>query len=143
MRHLVARMQPESSYINGLAKTERLEKPSKIKGLAYPCNNAPPEQNVRTAAVVLILQPRFGRSARQEVPSMTDVNEAEGWAKGLDELAGRLAPRLGRGGPRRRALGALRGGLAPLGRQKRGALAGGGGGRTPGGGGGFLGPVRG
>ena len=33
-------MQPESSYINGLAKTEGLEKPGKIKGLAYPCNNA-------------------------------------------------------------------------------------------------------
>src|SRR5690349_17045963 len=45
--HLVARMQPESTYINGLAKTECLEKPSKIKGLAYPCNNAPmiPELN--------------------------------------------------------------------------------------------------
>src|ERR1700761_8891210 len=39
-RHLVARMQPESSYINGLMKTERLEKLARIKGLAYPCNNA-------------------------------------------------------------------------------------------------------
>src|SRR4051812_29189787 len=142
MRHLVARMQPESSYINGLAKTERLEKPSKIKGLAYPCNNAPPEQNVRTAAVVLILQPRFGRSARQEVPSMTDVNEAEGWAKGLDELAGGVAPGVGGGGPRRRLLAHPRGLLAPSGRKDGWQLAEAAGDRAPDGMRDFLSRVR-
>ena len=49
---------------------------------------------------------------------MTDVSEAEGWAKGLDELAGRLGPRFGRVEPRRRLLAYLRGLLAPLGRKK-------------------------
>ena len=46
---------------------------------------------------------------------MTDVNEAEGWARGLDELADRLAPRFGRVEPRRRALAYLRGLPAPAG----------------------------
>src|SRR3954454_21812474 len=79
----------------------------------------------------LVLQPRFGRSARQEVPGMTDVNEAEGWAKGLDELAGRLAPRFGRVEPRRRLLAYLRGLLAPLGRKNGWQLAEAAGDRTP------------
>jgi len=35
---------------------------------------------------------------------MTNVSEAEGWARDLDELADRLAPRFGRVEPRRRAL---------------------------------------
>src|SRR3954469_14683322 len=39
---------------------------------------------------------------------MTDVNEAEEWAKGLGELAGRLTPRFKRVEPRRRALAYLR-----------------------------------
>src|SRR3954451_24223648 len=39
-QHLVARMQPESSYISGLAEIGCLEKVSKIKDLPYPCNNA-------------------------------------------------------------------------------------------------------
>ena len=85
--------------------------------------------NVPTnARFALVLQPRFGRSARQEVPGMTDVNEAEGWARGLDELAGRLAPRFGRVEPRRRALAYLRGLLGAPGAQER-LAAGRGGGR--------------
>src|SRR3954466_10414657 len=79
----------------------------------------------------LILQPRFGRSAREEVPSMTDVNEAEGWAKGLDELAARLAARFGRVEPRRRLLAYLRGLLAPLARKNGWQLAEAAGDRTP------------
>src|SRR4051812_12605199 len=90
----------------------------------------------------LVLQPRFGRSARQEVPSMTDVNEAEGWAKGLDELAGRLAPRFGRVEPRRRLLAYLRGLLAPLGRKNGWRLAEAAGDRTPDGMQDFLGRMR-
>ncbi len=43
---------------------------------------------------------------------MTDVSEAEGWAKGLDEVMARLAPRFVRVEPRRRALVYLRGLLA-------------------------------
>src|SRR3954466_9746641 len=87
-----------------------------------------PSTNAQSA---LVLQPPFGRSARQEVPSMTDVNEAEGWAKGLDELAGRLAPRFGRVEPRRRLLAYLRGLLAPLGRKNGWQLAEAAGDRTP------------
>ena len=45
---------------------------------------------------------------------MTDVNEAKGWARALDELMGRLGPRFGRVEPRRRALAYLRGLLAPV-----------------------------
>src|SRR5689334_24960694 len=71
----------------------------------------------------LVLQPRFDRSARQEGPGMTNVSEAEGWARGLDELADRLAPRFGRVEPRRRALAYLRGRLAPQGRQNGRPLA--------------------
>jgi SRSO17 transposase len=62
---------------------------------------------------------------------MTDVNEAEGWAKGLDELAGRLAPRFGRVEPRRRLLAYLRGLLAPLARKNGWQLAEAAGDRTP------------
>src|SRR4051812_37350517 len=62
---------------------------------------------------------------------MTDVNEAEGWAKGLDEVAGRLAPRFGRVEPRRRLLAYLRGLLAPLGRKNGWQLAEAAGDRTP------------
>src|SRR3954453_23485740 len=46
--HFVARMQPESTYINRLAKTECLEKPSKVRGLAYPCNNAEARYRTRS-----------------------------------------------------------------------------------------------
>ena len=54
---------------------------------------------------------------------MTDVNEVEGWAHGLDELAQRLAPRFARVEPRRRLLAYLRGLLAPLGRKNGWQLA--------------------
>jgi SRSO17 transposase len=62
---------------------------------------------------------------------MTDVNEAEGWARGLDELAGRLAPRFARVEARRRASAYLRGLLAPLGRKNGWQLAEAAGDRTP------------
>ena len=90
----------------------------------------------------LILQPRFGRSVRQEVPSMTDVNEAKGWARTLDELMGRLGPRFGRVEPRRRALAYLRGLLAPVERKNGWQLAEAAGDRTPDGMRDFLGRVR-
>src|SRR4051794_17855290 len=62
---------------------------------------------------------------------MMDANEAEGWARSLDELAERLAPRFGRVEPRRRALAYLRGLLAPLGRKNGWQLAEAAGDRTP------------
>src|SRR4051812_1553199 len=62
---------------------------------------------------------------------MTDVSEAEGWARGLDEVVARLAPRFGRVEPRRRASAYLRGLLAPLGRKNGWQLAGAAGDRTP------------
>src|SRR5436190_6760269 len=54
---------------------------------------------------------------------MTDVSEAAGWARGLDEVMARLAPRFGRVEPRRRALAYLRGLLAPVGRKNGWQLA--------------------
>ena len=54
---------------------------------------------------------------------MTDVNEAKGWARALDELMGRLGPRFGRVEPRRRALAYLRGLLAPVERKNGWQLA--------------------
>ena len=62
---------------------------------------------------------------------MTDVSEAEGWARGLDEVMARLAPRFGRVEPRRRALAYLRGLLAPVGRKNGWQLAEAAGDRTP------------
>jgi SRSO17 transposase len=73
---------------------------------------------------------------------MTDVSEAEGWARGLDELAERLAPRFKRVEPRRRALAYLRGLLAPLGRKNGWQLAEAAGDRTPDGMQDFLGRMR-
>ena len=73
---------------------------------------------------------------------MTDVNEAEGWARGLDELAVRLAPRFGRVEARRRAVAYLRGLLAPVGRKNGWQLAGAAGDRTPDGVQDFLGRMR-
>src|SRR3954468_20737241 len=90
----------------------------------------------------LVLQPRFGRSVRQEVSSMTDVSEAKGWARALDELMGRLGPRFGRVEPRRRALASLRGLLAPVGRKNGWQLAEAAGDRTPDGMRDFLGRMR-
>src|SRR6476619_7734845 len=62
---------------------------------------------------------------------MTNVSEAEGWARGLDELADRLVPRFGRVEPRRRALAYLRGLLAPLGRKNGWQLSDAAGDRAP------------
>jgi SRSO17 transposase len=73
---------------------------------------------------------------------MTDVNEAEGWARGLDELADRLAPRFKRVEPRRRASAYPRGLLAPLGRKNGWQLAEAAGDRTPDGMQDFLGRMR-
>jgi SRSO17 transposase len=73
---------------------------------------------------------------------MTDVNEAEGWARGLDELADRLAPRFKRVEPRRRASAYLRGLLAPVGRKNGWQLAEAAGDRTPDGMQDFLGRMR-
>src|ERR671938_1592608 len=73
---------------------------------------------------------------------MTDVSEAEGWARGLDELAGRLTPRFKRVEPRRRALAYLRGLLAPVGRKNGWQLAEAAGDRTPDGGQDFLSRMR-
>ena len=73
---------------------------------------------------------------------MTDVSEAEGWARGLDELAARLAPRFGRAEPRRRALAYLRGLLAPVERKNGWQLAEAAGDATPDGMQDFLGRMR-
>ena len=73
---------------------------------------------------------------------MTDVSEAEGWARGLDELAGRLAPRFGRAEPRRRVLAYLRGLLAPVERKNGWQLAEAAGEATPDGMQDFLSRVR-
>jgi SRSO17 transposase len=62
---------------------------------------------------------------------MTDVSEAEGWVRGLDELAERLAPRLVRAAARRRAAAYLRGLLAPVERKNGWQLAEAAGDRTP------------
>src|SRR3954463_5633655 len=62
---------------------------------------------------------------------MTDVSEAEGWARGLDEVVARLAPRFGRIEPRRRAAAYPRGLLGPFGGKNGGQLAEAAGDRTP------------
>jgi SRSO17 transposase len=73
---------------------------------------------------------------------MMDASEAEGWARGLDGLAGRLAPRFGRVEPRRRLLAYLRGLLAPVERKNGWQLAEAAGDRTPDGMQDFLGRMR-
>ena len=73
---------------------------------------------------------------------MMHVSEAEGWARGLDRLADRLAPRFGRVEPRRRALAYLRGLLAPVERKNGWQLAEAAGDRTPDGVQDFLGRMR-
>src|SRR3954462_15348151 len=73
---------------------------------------------------------------------MTDVNEAKGWARALDELMGWLGPRFGRVEPRRRALAYLRGLLAPVERKNGWQLAEAAGDRTPDGMQDFLGRMR-
>src|SRR3982751_3752276 len=73
---------------------------------------------------------------------MTDVNEAKGWARALEELMGRLGRRCGGVEPRRRALAYLRGLLAPVERKNGWQLAEAAGDRTPDGMQDFLGRMR-
>src|ERR671916_2698867 len=73
---------------------------------------------------------------------MAAMDEAADWARGLDELAERIAPRFGRAEPRRRALAYLRGLLAPLGRKNGWRLAEAAGDATPDGVQDFLSRVR-
>ncbi len=54
---------------------------------------------------------------------MTTKRDVCGWAAGLDEVAGRIAPRFGRAEPRRRAGAYLRGLLAPVERKNGWQLA--------------------
>ncbi len=54
---------------------------------------------------------------------MTSVEEVADWARGLDEVAERIAPRFDRAEPRRRARAYLRGLIAPLGRKNGWQLA--------------------
>ncbi len=54
---------------------------------------------------------------------MTSERDVHGWATGLDEVAGRIAPWFGRAEPRRRAGAYLRGLLAPVGRKNGWQLA--------------------
>jgi SRSO17 transposase len=62
---------------------------------------------------------------------MAVTDDAVGWARGLDELAERIAPRFGRKEPRRRARAYLRGLLAPVERKNGWQLAEAAGDRTP------------
>jgi hypothetical protein len=62
---------------------------------------------------------------------MAGLEEAKGWAHGLDELAARIAPRFGRVEPRRRVLAYLKGLLAPIERKNGWQLAEVAGDRTP------------
>ena len=73
---------------------------------------------------------------------MVNVSEAEGWARGLDGLAQRLAPRFARVEVRRRASAYLRGLLAPLGRKNGWQLAEAAGDRAPNGMQDFLSRMR-
>ena len=54
---------------------------------------------------------------------MTTVRDVEGWARGLDAVVDRIAPRFGRVEPRRRARAYLRGLLAPVERKNGWQLA--------------------
>src|SRR3712207_4876154 len=57
-----------------------------------------------SGAATLVLQPGLSVVlVSGEVPRMTSAQEALGWARGLDEVAERIAPRFGRAEPRRRA----------------------------------------
>jgi SRSO17 transposase len=74
--------------------------------------------------------------------SMVDTGDVGGWARGLDELVGRIAPRFGRVEPRRRARAYLAGLLAPVERKNGWQLAEAAGDRTPDGVQDFLGRMR-
>src|SRR6187402_2765055 len=54
---------------------------------------------------------------------MAAMDDARGWAAGLDELASRIAPRFLRAEPRRRAAAYLKGRLAPMERKNGWQLA--------------------
>lgn len=54
---------------------------------------------------------------------MTTQSDVQGWATGLDEVVGRIAPRFVRAEPRRRAAAYLRGLLAPVERKNGWQLA--------------------
>lgn len=62
---------------------------------------------------------------------MAGMEEVEGWARGLDELAARIGAHFGRVEPRRRVLAYLRGLLAPMKRKNGWQLAEAAGDRTP------------
>jgi SRSO17 transposase len=62
---------------------------------------------------------------------MTTRAEVRDWARGLDELVARLAPRFGRVEPRRRARAYLAGLMAPVPRKNGWQLAEAAGDRTP------------
>src|ERR671929_315180 len=57
------------------------------------------------------------------VPGMMTRADAARWARGLDEVVGRIAPRFARAEPRRRASAYLRGLLAPVERKNGWQLA--------------------
>ena len=65
------------------------------------------------------------------VPGMVTQADAVRWARGLDEVVGRIAPRFVRAEPRRRAAAYLRGLLAPVERKNGWQLAETAGDRTP------------
>jgi hypothetical protein len=73
---------------------------------------------------------------------MAGLEDGEDWARGLDPLAARIAPRFGRVEPRRRARASLQGLLAPVERKNGWQLAEAAGDRTPDGVQGFLARVR-
>ena len=62
---------------------------------------------------------------------MTPEEDVAGWARELDRVGTRIAPRFGRVEPRRRALAYLRGLLAPVERKNSWQLAEAAGDRTP------------
>jgi SRSO17 transposase len=68
---------------------------------------------------------------REEGLSMAATDDAVEWARGLDALAARIAPRFGRVEPRRRARAYLKGLLAPVERKNGWQLAEAAGDRTP------------
>jgi SRSO17 transposase len=73
---------------------------------------------------------------------MVGMEDVEGWARGLDELAARIGLHFRRVEPRRRALAYLRGLLAPVKRKNGWQLAEAAGDRTPDGVQDFLGRMR-
>ncbi len=73
---------------------------------------------------------------------MTACDETAAWARGLEAVVGRIAPRFGRKEPRRRALAYLKGLLAPMERKNGWQLAEAAGDRTPDGMQDFLGRMR-